>query len=178
MKLGTLSNREIARRGIKASSVASQGVQGRRASKAIPGGRPLHDYVNLYICARNPMVYLRRSHHQDLCVLQVRPTVLHLPGVVIADGNAASGPTAFWPSPSGLAKVDKDTVFAEWWTDPDPFTLWENRRVKCAEVLVPDKLDARFISGAYVSCPEAESRLRALASNLTIIIDPHLFFRA
>jgi hypothetical protein len=61
---------------------------------------------------------------------------------------------------------------------PDPFTLWENRRVKCAEVLVPHQLDAGFISGAYVSCQEAESKLKALAPNLAIIIDPHLFFRA
>ncbi|MGH7845633.1 MAG: DarT ssDNA thymidine ADP-ribosyltransferase family protein [Candidatus Binatia bacterium] len=88
------------------------------------------------MCARNPMMYLRRTHHQDLCVLQVSPAVLHLPGVVIADGNAASSPTAFWPSPAGLAKIDKATVFAEWWTDPDPFILWENRRIKCAEVLI------------------------------------------
>lgn len=124
------------------------------------------------------MMYLRRSYHLDLCVLQISTAVLNASGVVIADGNAASGPTAFWQSPSGLAKVDKDTVFAEWWTDPDPFTLWENRRVKCAEVLVPDKLDARFISGAYVSCPESESKLKALVSNLAIIIDPHLFFKA
>jgi ssDNA thymidine ADP-ribosyltransferase, DarT len=124
------------------------------------------------------MMYLRRSHHRDLCVLQINPAILQLPGVVIADGNAASGPTAFWPSPSGLARVDKDTVFADWWTDPDVFTLWENRRVKCAEVLVPGKLDARFILGGCVSCQEAESRLKTLAQNLAIIVDPHMFFRA
>lgn len=112
--------------------------------------------------------------------MQVNPSVLGLPKVVIADGNAASGPTAsaFWPSPSGLAKIDKGTVFAEWWNDPDLFTLWENRRVKCAEVLVPDRLDARFISGAYVSCDDAESKLKTLAPRLAIIIDAHMFFRA
>jgi hypothetical protein len=178
LKLGILSNREIARLRVKASSVALPGVQERRESKVVPGAKPLHEYVNLYICARNPMMYLRRAQHQDLCVLQISSAVLNLPNVVIADGNAASGPTAFWRSPSGLAKVDKDTVFAEWWTDPDPFTLWENRRVKCAEVLVPDKLDARLVLGAYVSCDVAESKLRALAPTLRIIIDPHMFFRA
>ena len=104
--------------------------------------------------------------------------MLSLPGVVIADGNAASGPTAFWRSPSGLFKVDKDTVFAEWWNDPNPFVLWENRRVKCAEVLVPDKLDARFIAGAYVSCAAAEGALRTVAPGIAITVDPHMFFRA
>jgi hypothetical protein len=159
-------------------SVALAEVQERRESKVIPGAKPLHEYVNLYICARNPMMYLRRSQHEALCVLQINPGVLSLPGVVIADGNAASGPTAFWRSPSGLSKVDKDTVFAEWWTDPDPFVLWENRRVKCAEVLVPDRLDARFITGAYVSCAVAESDLRTIAPGISIIVDPHMFFRA
>lgn len=129
-------------------SVALPGVQERRESKVIPGAKPLHEYVNLYICARNPMMYLRRSQHEALCVLQISPAVLTLPGVVIADGNAASGPTAFWQSPSGLSKVDRDTVFAEWWTDPNEFVLWENRRVKCAEVLIPNGLGAKFISAA------------------------------
>jgi hypothetical protein len=124
------------------------------------------------------MMYLRRSQHEDLSVLQIGASVLDLPGVVIADGNAASGPTAFWQSPSGLSKVDKDTVFAEWWTDPNEFVLWENRRVKCAEVLVPDKLDAKFIAGAYVSCDAAEVQLKALAPRLKINVDPHMFFRA
>lgn len=178
LKLGLLSNREVTRRQVNSVSVAVPGVQERRESKVIPGAKPLHEYVNLYICARNPMMYLRRSQHEALCVLQITPAVLTLPGVVIADGNAASGPTAFWQSPSGLSKVDKDTVFAEWWTDPNEFVLWEKRRVKCAEVLVPDRLDAKFISGAYVSCDPAEARLKALAPTLKIVVDPHMFFRA
>lgn len=178
LKLGILSNREVTRRRVKSESVALPDVQERRESKVIPGAKPLHEYVNLYICARNPMMYLRRSQHETLCVLQISPAVLSLPGVVIADGNAASGPTAFWQSPSGLSKVDKDTVFAEWWTDPNEFVLWENRRVKCAEVLVPDKLDAKFILGAYVSCDAAEVQLKALAPRLKINVDPHMFFRA
>jgi hypothetical protein len=89
------------------ASVAMKPVQNRRAGKRVPGGRPLHDYANLYICARNPMLFVRSSQHQTLCVLAVRTDVLDLPGVVIADGNAASNYTAFWPSPEGLRKVDR-----------------------------------------------------------------------
>jgi hypothetical protein len=178
LKLGILSNAEVSRRRVTSASIALSGVQERRESKVIPRAKPLHEYVNLYICARNPMMYLRRSQHEALSVLQIKPAVLSLPGVVIADGNAASGPTAFWQSPSGLSKVDKDTVFAEWWTDPDPFVLWENRRVKCAEVLVPDKVDNRFITGAYVSCAAAESGLSTIAPGISITVDPHMFFRA
>jgi ssDNA thymidine ADP-ribosyltransferase DarT-like protein len=167
LKLGILSNREVMRRRVKSESVALPGVQERRESKVIPGAKPLHEYVNLYICARNPMMYLRRAQHEALCVLQISPAVLSLRGVVIADGNAASDYTSFWPSPSGLVKIDEDAVFAERWTDPDTITEWRNKRVKCAEVLVPDKLDAKSILGAYVSCDAAEVQLsvRSTAQN-------------
>lgn len=153
-------------------------IQERREAKVVPGARPLHEYVNLYVCARNPMMYLRQSHHAELCVLQISPTILGVPKVIVADGNAASGYTSFWSSPSGLGKIDKDAVFAEWWTDQDLFLAWEKKRLKCAEVLIPDKMDAKFILGAYVSCDTAEVELKALAPNLKIIVDPHMFFRA
>lgn len=123
------------------------------------------------------MMYRRSAQHAELCVLQIDTAVLKLPDVIIADGNAASGWTAFLSSPSGLAKIDKEIVFAERWTDPNPFTYWENKRVKCAEVLVPNRLDPKFIFGAYVSCQQAEGTLKSLASGLAVTIDPHLFFR-
>ena len=41
-------------------SVAMPAVQDRRARKIVPGGRRLHGYANLYICARNPMMFVRR----------------------------------------------------------------------------------------------------------------------
>ncbi len=109
LKHGILSNRAVKRWRLKPASVALEVIQERREAKVVPGAKPLHEYVNLYLCARNPMMYLRRGQHAELCVLRVSPAVLRLPRVVIADGNAASGPTAFWPFPSGLAKVDKET---------------------------------------------------------------------
>ena len=95
------------------TSVAMQEIQEIRAKITIPGGKPLHSYVNLYICARNPMMYKRAAQHKSLCVLRVSPEVLDLPGVVIADGNAASAYTGFWPSELGFEKIDLDLVFAE-----------------------------------------------------------------
>src|SRR4051812_28779863 len=78
-------------------SVADADVQDRRAGKVIPGGRPLHDYVNLYICARNPMLYhvSQGTRHQRLRVIGVSTDVLDLPHVVVSDMNAARGMAAF-----------------------------------------------------------------------------------
>lgn len=52
----------------------------------VPGGRPLHEYVNLYFCARNPMLFRIKDLHLELCVLQIDTNVLDLPGVVITGG--------------------------------------------------------------------------------------------
>jgi hypothetical protein len=159
------------------TSVAMQEIQEIRAKKIVPGGKRLHTYVNLYFCARNPMMYKRASQHKSICVLRINTEVLDLPGVVIADGNAASGYTGFWPSKSGLDRIDLELVFAEWWTDSNQIQQWHKARVKCAEVLVPDSIDPRYIQGAYASCEESQRLLEGLGFRLPITIDPKLFFQ-
>ncbi len=151
-------------------------IQERRSKKAVPRGRPLHDYVNLYFHARNPMLFTRRAQHAELSVLRISATVLDLPNTVISDGNAASNYTAFFPSPSGLANLNSEEVFAEWWTDPNPILELEKKRKKCAELLVPHKVEAMHILGAYVSCGQARDVLTAMGFSLPIIVDAHLFF--
>jgi hypothetical protein len=159
------------------ASIAMAEIQARRATKRVPGGRPLHEYANLYLCARNPMLYKRKEAHQELCVLRVSTEVLDLPGVIIADGNAASDYTAFWPSPAGLSRVDKDLVFAEYWTDEDQIRAWQKGRVKCAEVLVPDRVAPHLVLGAYASCDAARRTLETTVPRLPTTVDAHLFFR-
>jgi len=159
--------------------IADADVQSRRRRIIVPGGRRLHDYANLYLCARNPMMYRRCSHHQDLCVLRVSLDVLQLPDVIVTDGNAASDYTRFLSVPEARRKVNLDTVFAEYWTRPemDLIEVWENKRVKCAEVLVRDAVHPGYILGVRVSCEETRARLSTLAPRLDIIVDGHLFFR-
>jgi ssDNA thymidine ADP-ribosyltransferase, DarT len=158
-------------------SIAMQAVQLRRANKGVPGGLQIHAYVNLYFCARNPMMYKRSSMHAELCVLRIDSAVLDLKNVVISDGNAASNYTAFWPSPAGLAKVNGPWVFADDWTDANQITQWQKTSAKCAEVLVPTIVPPDSIIGAYVSCPTSEETLRRVGFGKTITIDLHLFFR-
>lgn len=51
---GILSHRRAA--AVSHESVADPEIQARRARVRVPGGRPLHEYANLYITARNPMM--------------------------------------------------------------------------------------------------------------------------
>ena len=175
LRFGILSHRRI--KDVDHESVAMDEIQNRRARVTVPGGRNLHEYANLYFCARNPMMYKRQAQHQNLCVLRINPNVIDLNNVVITDGNASSDYVRFSAAPNGLAIVDKEWTFAEDWTDTDQIQYFRKKAAKCAEVLVPDVISPRYILGAYVSCQEAMDKFQALKTSLSVTIDSHLFFR-
>ncbi len=144
----------------------------------LPTGRNLLDYVNLYFDARNPMMYVIQERHLTLAVLRIDRSVLDLPGVMISDGNAAGGLTRFEPpTDAGFAIIDETAVFAEYWTHPNPQIQNERKRIRCAEVLVPDQVPPQFILGAYVSCQEAHDSLTGSGCEILVQKREHLFFR-
>lgn len=175
LERGILSHRRAEK--IEHESIALEEVQSRRANVVVPNGRALHEYANLYICPHNPMLLKRRDIHDRICVLRVSVGVLDIPNAVISDSNAASKYVRFRPAPTGLAIVDRDRTFAEWWTHDDQIEQWRHSAQKCAEVLVPHVVPASYVLGAYASCSEGRERLRALAPDLPITIDRHLFFQ-
>ena len=160
-RLGIVSH-NLAKR-VEHSSVAAAEIQDRRVGKRVPQGLALHDYVNLYLHARNPMMSrLTYAGCAPIVVLRINPSVLDLSGVIIADGNAAADSTLFLPSPQGLARLEKERVYARWWTDPDTFVYWEKKRKRCAEVLVPKRVEVQLITGAYVCDTHGAEACRAL----------------
>jgi len=171
---GILSHERAAR--LKHRSVAMQEVQDRRSKVVVPGAnRKLHSYANLYICARNPMLYLRQR--ERICVLSIRTGVLDLPGVIITDGNAASSYVRFAPAPDGLTIVSRELTFAEYWTGVNQIEQWRMKVAKCAEVLVPDRVSPEYIQHAYVASDEMKNQMDALNTGLDVRVDGHLFFR-
>lgn len=159
------------------ASVASEEVQDRRAHRRVPRGWPLHDYANLYFDARNAMMYKRKDDAIPLAVVRLHPNVLDLPGSVITDGNAASNDTAFLHSPSGLARLDEEQVYAQSWDDPDPWIKAERKRARCAELLVPNRVDPQFILGCYVDRWNRRSACFAQAPGLLVEVKAYVFFR-
>jgi hypothetical protein len=184
--------RSIAERGILSHNgsaavehvdISMQEVQDLRAGKQVPDSRVpqvqwrrLHDYANLYFCPRNPMLYLRSSRHRELAVLRIRTNALDLPGVVVTDGNAASGATRFGSLTEGLARIDRAITFARYWTHSDPYEHADHKRRMCAEVLVPDCLPPDYIVGAYVSCEEGSDAYAAERLTWPAEIKPYVFF--
>lgn len=172
---GILSNRQAAR--MAHASVAMEEVQDRRRNKQIPGARLLHDYTNLYFDAHNPMLSKRRSQNDVICVLRIDPAVLDMPGVIVADRNAASDYVRFYPAADGIQALDSDKIFAKFWINAaEPFDEMTRKSVKCAEVLVPDKLEPRFVIGAYVANERALLAFQALNTQLPVAVNSGMFF--
>ncbi|MDQ2843820.1 MAG: DUF4433 domain-containing protein [Acidobacteriota bacterium] len=160
-------------------SIALTDVQDIRERRSVPGGRPLHEYVNLYVCARNPMMYLRRDQHLELAVIQVSPAIVDIRGVVVTDANAASGYSRFAPAPGGIDIVDGTLTFAHSWKHPDDeIQEWRHKSMKCAEVLVPDRVSPEYLIGAYVSCEQAKASILQIVGGVAITVDPYMFFQA
>lgn len=154
-----------------------QPVQDRRDQKQVPGGLRLHHYANLYFHARNPMLYKRLNEVDSLCVLRIATGVLRLDGTVISDQNAASDYVRFY-HPSQWAELAFDDILAMDWRHPgDRIAYWRHKARKCAEVLVPNQVEARFLLGAYVVDAPAVARLSSYGFQLPITVNPVLFFR-
>jgi hypothetical protein len=174
LKHGILSYERTAK--VAHASVAMQPVQDRRDVKRVPGGLMLHRYANLYFHARNPMMFKRQTEAPSLCVLRVSTDVAKLAGVVFADRNASSDWVRFL-DPSQWSALDFEAIYAMDWRHPDRFEFFARKSKKCAEVLVPDRVEQRFLTGAYVVDVDAAARLAAEGFTLPVKADPVLFFR-
>ena len=174
MAHGILSHEGAAR--LDHADVSLADVQDRCARKSVPGGLRLHEYANLYFCARNPMMYRRQDERSRLCVLRVDRRVLELEGVVLTTGNAASPYSRFLSSPTGLRTISFDDVFADYWTDANPIEQRRKKSAKCAEVLVPNCVEAHFITGAYVRGETGRDALTSTGFGLPITVNSNMFF--
>lgn len=177
IKYGILSHNLLKKKKIQNQSVAMEDVQDKRKGKIVPGGRPLHDYANLYFDAHNPMLSRVRDHNENICVLKVSVEVIELPGVVITDRNAACSFVGFYPYPEGLEKLNFDLIYDEWWTrHEDPRSIEEHKNVKCAEVLVPNRIEQSYILGACVYNQQAANNLNNTGFSGKIGIEKDIFF--
>jgi hypothetical protein len=173
LKRGILSHNKS--RNINFHDISESGVQERRAKKKIPGtNKSLHDYANLYFDAHNPMLSARRSKNDEICVLRIKNIVLNIDGVIITDKNAARE-CWFKTVDEGLPLLNKDEIYATFWTDNNPIKEYKHAGIKCAEVLVPDCVHSDYIIGAYVDNITALNNLCNL-SDLGAIIRSELFF--
>ena len=91
--------------------------------------------------------------------------------------NAASDWVRFFPVGEGLKALDRDRVFARYWTHPqDLYDEMSHKSEKCAEVLVPDCVMPGFLLGAYVANEVALQKFQQLNIGLPVRIRSDIFF--
>ncbi len=158
-------------------SVAMQPVQDRRDQKSVPGGYRLHRYANLYLHARNPMLFKRLNEVRSLCIVQVSLSILKTQGAVLSDCNAASDYVRFH-APQDWRSLNFDDILSMDWRHPnDPRRYFQHKSRKCAEALIPDRVPASYVTGAYVVDAPAATNLQASGFGLPITVNPVIFFR-
>lgn len=176
-EIGLLSHRRASR--VRHRSVADSEVQDRRRGKRV-GQRLLHEFVNLYMTARNPMLYkLARVDGlaDELCVVRVSDAVIELPEVVVSDMNAASPYCRFY-GVEGLEHVNAERVFRHYWTDGDAVERDRCKKAKCAEVLVPEVVAPAYFTGIYVGTKAAGKLLAKSAGDLRVDRKAEFFFNS
>jgi len=176
LRHGILSNERVEKHTHR--SVANSNVQKIRDNIRIPNGLNLHQYANLYFDARNPMLYtLMTNGSDDLCILRLDKFLMTSPGVVISDRNAASRYANFWSYSEAMVKLDLDAIYAHYWANHvDPIELMEHKSIKCAEVLVPQQVEPKYITGAYVPDTHTKELLTELGFDREIIVNANKFF--
>jgi hypothetical protein len=179
LRSGILSHNRVAH--VTHRRVDLETVQERRSWVRVSDTRMLHDHACLYICGRNAMMYhvVQNNPIDTVCLLRVSPDVLDLPAVVVTDGNAASGVTRFDDVAAGIAALDFARVHAQSWIHTDDLAATgEHRRVKQAEVLVPDYVDPTYILGALAPTSDAKAAIEAAlgARSRGVVVARYPFF--
>lgn len=158
-------------------SVADERVQEIRRRSRLPDGRRLHQQANLYINARNAMLYvIQKNSPQPVCILRISTDVLDYEGVIIFDGNAAADWTRPYAPIDGLRNLDRDLVFARYWTHENPSKQLKHKQIMQAEVLVPDRVPSSEIIGAYVPNATIRQQLAQDCPSLSIMVNSSMFF--
>lgn len=179
-KHGILSKNTLKKRNIvQYADLSNKDVQKRRDNKIIPNHGFLHDYANLYIDARNPMMFFEISNKNinELCVICVDKRVLDLKGTIISDQNAASQLAYFSEPEKALEYVNFKMIFAKDWNDTDYGNYIKKKAIKCAEVLVPNEIPVEYLLKIKVANEQAQKNVEAFNINVLIEVDKEIFFQ-
>lgn len=166
---GLLSRNEMLARRIHFDDISDHEVQVHRERHDPVHGRPIHDYVPLYLNHRNAMLYRRKEIQDRLVILIIDREVTSRPGVLFCDGNAASAATSFSIDPDILGP-SRAALEADYWKNvPD------GTRRRMAEVLIPDEIPRDAIARAVCNNQGLVTQIRR-EHDLYASVDASKFF--
>ena len=112
----------------------------------------------------------------ELCVLCIDKKVLDLPETVVTDRNAAAELAVFISPDKAISQLDFQMIFAKYWNDEDVSRKVDKKQVKCAEVLVLDKVPVEYIISIKIGSRKAKEKVEELNFGVPVVLDEELFF--
>ena len=149
--------------------ISNQGAQKWREKKEPIYNRKIHEYAPTYLNIKNPMLYVKKEIHEELCLLEISLEVLSSHAFVFTDGNAAARDTNFFRNVNDLKRLPWNVLNAAYWNDfPD------GKRKRCAEVLIYPLIEPNYI--LKVHCNSFETLKYLQRFKLPSQISSELFF--
>ena len=165
-------------RGQSYRNLANEDVQAGRAAIVVPvTGKPLHDYVPLYLGFKTPMVATNQAHNEDLLFLRFPLDILSTPGSIVCDGNARSQGSKFFlfTGPEVFSNLDISAIRTVKYAKDA-----ELKRKKQAEVLIPDRLPTSQMFDMLCYAESAKTRSLSILSEFgikkSVTVNPGWYF--
>lgn len=174
LELGILSH-ELAN-DVEHDSIALEDVQSLREHKSFKNGLKLHQYANVYIDARNPMMYKRKAQYMDICVLCISLDILTTGGIIISNMNASRNNAKFYCYAKAIDNLEFDKIYSDSWYSKDYNEAYNLKGIKCAEVLIPYKVNPEYITKIIVSTDEVKEKVTQYEFPIPIEVNEELYF--
>ncbi len=177
LKNGIMSHKMIEDNKIAFTKIYDSGIVSSRKLRKTPDNKSLWDYANVYLQARNPMLYrvLCEKDASEIAVIGIDRSVMQTPGSFFSAGNAASYSSDIVPiKDSGNAfKEVKSSLDSDWWNDVDG-----SKRKIMAECLIPNQISSDYLRTIYVSNDRNAEKVKQISAGykIHVIPEPQLFF--
>lgn len=135
---GILCRSRINDEEISATDISDSGVQRHREK--------FHDFVPLFFADNTPMFYnVFNENYENVCLLEIDKEVKVVEGVQFSNGNIASQNTEIYDSLEEFTNEEWEIIFSR---NPSYGKEW--KRIRSAEILVPDKVPVKYITSISV----------------------------
>ncbi|WP_459676130.1 DUF4433 domain-containing protein [Acidisoma sp. 7E03] len=149
----------------KHRSIASEGIQGRRARMKVPCGPKgcVHDYVPLYFGSVSPMllgvVNAKNVDQYDILYFEFPIALADRADAIFTNASANTAiPPDFFHDAAHLAKLDWAAIDSKKWGDPDE----EYRHRRMAELLIHGQLPITAAARCVVWNQATKKRVEAI----------------
>lgn len=179
LKNGIMSHKMIEDNKMPYTKIYDSEIVSSRQLRKTPDDKSLWNYANVYLQARNPMLYrvLCEKDASEIAVIGIDRSIMTTSDSFFSAGNAASYSSDIVPiKDSGSAfKEVKSSLDSQWWNDVDG-----SKRKIMAECLIPNQIPPDYLRTIYVSNDANAEKIKAVASGykIHVIPEPQLFFES